>query len=278
LAAWQADHFSPSPKVKLFYRALVPEKVKGHVLVIHGYAEHSGRYLPIMEALAANGYAAWAPDHRGCGRSTKRLGDMKSYERILADLVVFKEYIKLHFNAVPVFLLGHSLGASLALALAGRSPGGIRGVIAIAAMIMIPDYISPFLLKLSRVSAALFPRLQAQPFKKNSVSRDEKVLDAARQDPLYYRGKIMARTGYQMIVGIKMTRALLPSISAPLLLLHGGGDRIMPPQGSRYILDTVRGKDKTLRVFDNLYHEILNEPEKEEVFKTILGWIEKHNA
>ncbi len=122
------------------------------------------------------------------------------------------------------------------------------------------------------------PRLRVQDFRMEDTCRDRAVLEAARRDPLYYRGKMMSRTGCQMLYGIKRARGLLSSVSLPLLVLHGGADRIMPPEGSPLVMDTVRSADKTLRVFDGLYHEILNEPEKDEPLEMIAGWLDAHRG
>jgi alpha-beta hydrolase superfamily lysophospholipase len=277
MVSWKENYFSPSPKIKLFYRTAIPEKPKGHIFLIHGYAEHSGRYRHVMEYFSGQGFAVYAPDHRGHGRSARVLGDMPSYEKVLSDLGAFKEYITLTYGASRIFLLGHSLGGNLVLSVGARYPENIKGAIAIAPMILIPDYVSPALLKISRIIAVLLPLLPIQRFQKEAVSHDEAVLESARRDPIYYRGKIRARTGAELIRGMEKAQSLLASFTLPLLLLHAGDDRIMPKEGSQFVMSRVASKDKTLKVFDGLYHEILNEPEKEMVFAAILGWINERN-
>ncbi len=276
MPVWKEDFFSPDRKGRMYYRVCLPENSVGLVLLVHGYAEHAGRYRHVMEYLAERGYASCAPDLRGHGRTARRLGDMDSFEGVLGDLAAFKEFVLKTYPTPRLFLLGHSLGGCLALCLSALHPGGVAGTISIAPMVLIPDYASPLLIALSGLMAALLPRLPAQAFPMENTCRDPQVLETARRDPLYYRGKMMARTGYQLLKGIKRTRALLSDISLPLLLLHGVADCVMKEEGSHYVLSTVGSRDKRLEVFDHLYHEILNEPEKERPLAVIAAWLDAH--
>jgi acylglycerol lipase len=275
---WKEDWFQTTPQLRIFYRACLPERVRGHVLVIHGYAEHTGRYVHVMEYLAERGYASYAPDHRGHGRTARCLGDMESFEKVVADLAGFKDFITTAYNARPLFILGHSLGGCLALCLSARHSTGLSGTVATDAAILIPEFASPLLIAISRVLSVLLPCLPVQAFPVKDICRDETVLEATRRDPLFYRGKVRARTGYQTIKGIRLARRWLPEITLPLLILHGGDDRVMPPAGSRFILDMVSSSDKNLIIFDHLYHEIMNEPEKKQPLSAIVRWLDAHNA
>jgi acylglycerol lipase len=275
---WKEDQYSATAGLKAFYRACLPEKARGHVIVVHGYAEHSGRYRQVMEYLAGRGYACYAADLRGHGRSARRLGDLERFDRVVDDLKAFKDFVAAEYGARPLFLLGHSLGGCLALCLSAPPAAGLAGTVVIAPTIVIPDFASPLLIAISSVLAALLPLLPAQAFPIEDISRDKAVIEAARRDPLYYRGKMRARTGYQIIRGIRRARAIAPLVSLPLLVLHGGDDRVMPPAGSRHVLESAASKDKSLVVYDGLYHEILNEPEKAQPLAAIAAWLDRHNA
>jgi acylglycerol lipase len=278
MPVWKEDYFSPDRTRNIFYRACFPEKAGAYVLIVHGYAEHSGRYKHVMEYLAGRGYASYAPDHRGHGRSARRLGDMDSFTGVVADLAAFKEFIRARAQGAPLFILGHSLGGCLTLCLAARHAAGVSGAVVIAPMILVPDFASPLLIAVSGVLAALAPRMPAQAFPIEHLSRDPAVITAALNDPHHYTGKMMARTGYQSLQGIKLARTLLKEITIPIILLHGGDDRVMKPEGSEYVLATVSSRDKTLKKFDHLYHEILNEPEKAGPLKVIGDWLDAHHA
>ncbi|MBN2351282.1 MAG: lysophospholipase [Spirochaetales bacterium] len=278
MLTWKEDRFRVSPKLKLFYRACLPDAVRGHVIVIHGYAEHSGRYRHVMEYLAGRGYACYAPDCRGHGRTARCLGDLESFDGIAGDLEAFKDFITGAFNARPIFLLGHSLGGTLALRLSGPPATGLSGAVVIAPTFVIPDFASPLLIAVSGVLAALLPRLPAQAFPIEHLSRDPAVIEAIRRDPLYYRGKMRARTGCQILHGIRRVRETAKRVSLPLLVLHGSEDRVMPTGGSRELIETVASGDKSLVVYDGLYHEILNEPERAQALGAVASWLDDRNV
>jgi len=278
MLTWKEDRFRVSPKLVMFYRACLPEAVRGHVIVIHGYAEHSGRYRHVMEYLAGRGYACYAPDYRGHGRTARRLGDMESFNGVVGDLEAFKDFVTGAFGARPLFLLGHSLGGTLALCLSDPPAAGLTGAAVIAPTFVVPDYASPLLIAISGVLASLLPRLPAQAFPLENISRDRAVLEAARRDPVYYHGKMMARTGYQILRGIRRVRETARRVALPLLVLHGSADRVMPLEGSRELIDLVASRDKSMIVYDGLYHEILNEPEKAQPLAAVASWLDDRNA
>lgn len=278
MISWQEDFIKAEDGSRIFIRRVWPAKIKARLLLIHGYAEHSGRYIQLLEFLAANCFECWALDLPGHGRSACHLGDLASFQNTLNILHSLLDFMNRENRRKKYFILGHSLGGCLALCLSAQKKGHLAGTIAIAPMILVPDYISPFLKKIAGILAYLVPQLALQPFAQENISRDEAVRDELFLDPYCYHGKIKARTGYQMLLGIEKARQLLPEIKSPILLLHGAEDKIMPVVGSQYILDTVIAKDKQLHVIPDLYHEILNEKEKETVLKLILDWLKEHCA
>jgi alpha-beta hydrolase superfamily lysophospholipase len=262
----------------LFYRFQVPARPAGVVLLLHGYAEHSGRYEWVMERLAEAGLAVYAPDHRGFGRSARPrvLADLESLEAVIRDIASLAAVSRQLLPGAPLFLLGHSMGGMLALLFALRHPEGLSGLVATGAGVEIPEYISPLLLRVSGLLSRLLPRLPAQPFAFREVSRDPQVIQAIEQDPLYYKGKMRARTGYQQLLGIREVCSGLSRLRLPLLLLHGGEDRTVSPRASEQVFQAAASADKTLKIFPGLRHEILNEPEREQVLSVILDWLRRH--
>ncbi len=264
----------------LFYRFQVPARPSGIVLLLHGYAEHSGRYEWVMERLAEAGLAVYAPDHRGFGRSARPgiLADLESLEAVIADIAALAAVARRVLPEAPMFLLGHSMGGMLALLFALRHPEGVAGLVTTGAEVEIPEFVSPLLLRISGLMNRLLPLLPAQPFEYREVSRDPQVIQAIEQDPLYYKGKVRARSGYQQLLGIREVLANLPRLRLPLLLLHGGEDRTMSPRASEQVFQSVTSPDKTLKIFPGLRHEILNEPEREQALAVILDWLRRHLA
>jgi alpha-beta hydrolase superfamily lysophospholipase len=262
--------------LKMFYRFIIPPQPKAGVLVLHGYAEHSGRYGWVMERLAQAGLAVFAPDYRGHGRSVPRggaLADLGSLEQVLAELRDVLAAARGSLPGKPWFLLGHSLGATLALLYALRNPAELRGLVLCAPAVSIPDYASPFLVRLSAVLSRLAPLLPAQKFDYLTLSRDLEVIRQVKEDPYYYRGKVRARTGYQILRAFQEAGARLAEIRLPVLLMQGGEDTHVNRSDSRRAYDRVSSPDKTLKIYPGLYHEILNEPERQEVMDLILEWL-----
>jgi alpha-beta hydrolase superfamily lysophospholipase len=262
----------------LFYRFMVPAKPAGVVLLLHGYAEHSGRYEWVMERLAEAGLAVYAPDYRGFGRSARAgaLADLESLEATIRDIAGLAAVARRVLPEARQFLLGHSMGGMLALLFAQRHPEGLSGLVTTGAAVEIPEYISPLLLRISGLMNRLLPLLPAQPFEYRQVSRDPEVIQAMEQDSLYYKGKMRARTGYQQLLGIREVRAGLSRLRLPLLALHGGEDRIIAPKASELVHQAASSPDKTLKIFPGLWHEILNEPERAQVMEMILDWLRRH--
>ena len=261
----------------LFYRSWVPMRAVGCVLLLHGY-EHSGRYEWVGEQLADAGFAVFAPDHRGFGASARpgALADMDSLEKAVEDIGRLVPIARREVPAAPLFLLGHSIGGMLALLFALRHPEGLRGLITSGAAVEIPEYISPLLLQVSGLLSRLLPLLPAQPFEYHNVCRDPEVIRRIEEDPLYYKGKLRVRTGYQSVLGIRQVREGLGQLQLPLLVLHGSDDKIISPKASEAVYAGVSSPDKTLKIFPGLWHEILNEPERRQVLELILGWLRRH--
>jgi alpha-beta hydrolase superfamily lysophospholipase len=167
------------------------------------------------------------------------------------------------------------MGGMLAVLYALRRPEGLAGLLTSGAAIEIPEYISPLLLGVSGLLNRLLPRLPAQSFEYRELSRDPRVIQALEEDPLYYKGKMRARTGYQQFLGIREVLFGLANLRLFLLLLHGGEDRTISPQASEAVFRGASSPDKTLKVFPGLRHEILNEPEREQVLAVILDWLRR---
>ena len=264
----------------LFYRFRVPARPAGVVLLLHGYAEHSGRYGWVMERLGEAGFSGDAPHIRGFGASARpgALADLDSLESAVRDVASLAAVIRRVLPGAPLFLLGHSMGGMLAALYALRHPEGLAGLVTTGAAVEIPEFISPLLLRVSGLLNRLLPRLPAQPFEYRELSRDPQVIRALEEDPLYYKGKIRARTGYQQLLGIREVLSGLSNLRLPLLVLHGAEDRTISPKASEAFFRGASSQDKTLKVFPGLRHEILNEPEREQVLAVILDWLRRRLA
>jgi acylglycerol lipase len=263
---------------ELFYRRRAPPSPRGALLLLHGYAEHSGRWGWVMDRLAEAGLAVYAPDYRGHGRSAVPpglLGDLESLERVLGELAAVWDILRAANPVVPHFVYGHSMGGSLATLHALARQSEVRALVLSAPWVTVPDYASPFLVRVVNLMAAVLPRLPVQPFDYTQVSRDPEVIRAYREDPLCYTGKTRARTGREMLRMIGEVERRARELTLPLLVLQGGDDRSVNLRDAPALYERAASADKTFRVFPGLRHEIHNEPERQEVIRVILDWLEK---
>ncbi|MFZ5918289.1 MAG: alpha/beta hydrolase [Chloroflexota bacterium] len=244
------------------------------LLIAHGLAEHSGRYAHLGQHLGGLGYSVYALDHRGHGQSDGVRADVVRFEDFLTDLHTFLGLVKEQQPGKKVFLIGHSMGGAIATLFAARHGAELSGLITSGAGVKVGGQVSPLLIGLSRLVAAVAPRLPVVVLEAEAVSRDPEVVARYRSDPLNYLGKVRARMGVQLLRGGELALQELPQIQLPALILHGTADRLADPEGSQAIYDGVRSADKTLKFYQGLYHEIFNEPEQQQVFADMAAWLE----
>jgi len=248
---------------------------RGCVLIVHGFAEHSGRYAHVAERLTALGFVVQAFDHRTHGRSD---GEPRVYlpdlRRVSADIARQARSAREAAAGRPLFLYGHSLGSFFSLAALLRDPDGVSGFISSASPLDADTTVSPLLLRLADLLGALWPRLPLVPVELSAISRDPAVVKAYQDDPLVHAGRMRARMCSRLNGELRGLRARLAELRLPLLVLHGGADRIAPESGSRRLFEGAGSSDKTLHIYPGLYHEVHNEPEQQQVLGDVAAWLE----
>jgi alpha-beta hydrolase superfamily lysophospholipase len=261
---------------------LVEEKSEGHipatVFIAHGYAEHCGRYRDLAEALNNAGFNVIGIDHRGHGESEGSRADIPRFEVFCEELLTL-----IHAEAGSpgnrkgkVILLGHSMGGAIATCFACRYPDELDGLILSGAAIRNEGGASPALRLIARILGSIAPQLPVKPFDADGISKDPAVVAAYKADPLVYTGGMKARMGREMLRVSGLTEEKeLSGIRIPLLIMHGGSDRLVEPECSRLLERAAGSADKTLLIFEGLFHEIFNEPEKKEVFEAAVRWLDK---
>ncbi len=269
--------FEATDGFQLFERWWVPEgETKAVVVIVHGLAEHSGRYAHVAQRLNENGYAVYTFDLRLHGRSGGAKAFAKSFDDYLADLDVFLAKVREREPQKPLFVLGHSMGGAITtLHTITRKPD-IRGLMLSAAALKMGDDISPILIGLSGIIGSIFPKLPTVKLDSGAISRDPEVIRSYDTDPLNYRGGTPARTGAEIVRATRMIGERMEEIAVPLLIMHGTRDRLANIEGSKELNERARSADKTLKLYEGLYHEILNEPEKDEVMADIIEWMNSH--
>jgi alpha-beta hydrolase superfamily lysophospholipase len=256
-----------------FLRSWLPATAPRAILAItHGFAEHGGRYAHVGEALARRGIAVHAIDLRGHGQSSGPRALVRSLDEYVDDADVMLSAA--HDGATPRFILGHSMGGAVVALAAATRPPDVRGVLLSGAVLPL-DGRRGIMSRVMRFVGRLFPRLPLAKLKATDVSRDLDIVRRYDSDPLVYRGRIKAGLAAAMIDATRRIYERTPAVSSPLLVMHGTADALASPDGSRVFHERAGSPDKTLRLYEGFFHEILNEPERDRVIADIAAWIDE---
>jgi acylglycerol lipase len=270
-------HFKGYKGLKLYYQYWLPDKrPKAVLLVAHGLAEHSGRYKNLVDYFVPKDYSVYALDHRGHGKSEGTRSYIDNFNDYLTDLKTFFDMVRKDNKNARIFLFGHSLGGLIATAYAVEHQEDLAGLITSGALLVASTSVSPALLAMAGIISALAPKMGVTVVDASGISRDKSVVDAYVNDPLVFRGKVPARMGAELARMWKQLPEQMPRIKLPVLIMHGFADQLSDPRGSKLLYERVGSKDKTLKLYDNCYHEICNEPEREQVFVDMETWLTKH--
>jgi len=253
-------------------------KPKASIALIHGLGEHAGRYAHVGKVLTDAGYALAGFDLRGHGKSGGARGHVSSLETYMQDIRQFSQLVAQRYPDTPGFLYGHSLGGLLALAYAIQYGAGLKGVVVTGPALRTALQEQKAKITMVRLLGSLLPGMTVQSgLDPAAVSRDPAVVQAYRADALIHYSTSLG-FGKAALQAIDLCFARAGELPAPLLIVHGQGDTIAYPSGSEDFAKLVRlaGGDVTMRLWDCLYHEVHNEPEKAEVFKLMIGWLDKY--
>ncbi|MBA2473612.1 MAG: alpha/beta hydrolase [Pseudonocardiales bacterium] len=283
----EQGHRNVGPGRFTYWQAWLPaDQARALVIIVHGIHEHSSRYAHVGTRLADANFAAYAADHRGHGRSGGRRANIERMTSIIEDLSSFVLFAAQRHPGLPVFMVGHSLGGLIALHYVTEphvtEPRATQARVLLDGLVVSGPAVevtagSALQRRLAGLLSALVPNLGVAAIgAEQKISRDPEVVRAYREDPLVYRGKIKARTGAEVLATMEGLPARLPRLTMPLLLLHGTDDQICALTGSAMVHDTVSSPDKTLRRYQGLYHEVFNEPEREQILTDLLCWLDQH--
>lgn len=267
--------FKGRKDVEIFWQSWMPARPpKAVVVVVHGLGEHSGRYAHVAQALVDADCAVYAMDHRGHGKSGGPRTFIDSFANTVEDIDTVVELARKANPRKPTFLLGHSMGGALALSYALRNPGKLKALILSGPAVAL-DGAPPMMKPIARLLSTLAPKLGMFAVAPELVSRDPAVVADYASDPLNAHGKVPARTLGEIVKFVELLPVLLPALQMPLLIQHGRDDKLAGVAGSEMVIDRVSSKDKTLKIYDGLYHEIFNElpADRARVLKDLRDWI-----
>lgn len=273
------DGYFPGKKNLSIYRQTwLPDGViRAVVVIVHGLGEHSARYRQVAEHLVQSGCAVYALDHRGHGKSEGSRAVIDRFAHAVADIDQVVELARREQRGKPVFMLGHSMGGALALSYTLQHAAKLKGLILSGPAVAL-DGAPPHLRPLSKFLSVIAPRAGLFAIPPATVSRDESVASDYVSDPLNHHGKVPARTLAEIVTFVEWLPAAAPGIKLPVLIQHGSKDVLAGLSGSEMLVHTISSKDKTLKVYDELFHEIYNElPEdRARVLADLKAWIEAH--
>lgn len=263
--------------VELFAQGWLPDgEVRDVIAIAHGYAEHGGRYGNLVERLVPQGYALYALDHRGHGRSGGKRALVDRMDWVIEDFHTFVGEVRARHGGSQVKLLGHSMGGNVAFGFALRWPEDLSGLVLSGPLI---GGSVPLGQRLAmRLFSAIAPGMGTVALPPEAVSRDPAVVAAYAADPLVTVGKVPARTAHELFARLPGYLKGAPGMQVPVLIQHGEADSLVPLAGNRAIFEAIGAPDKTVITYPGLYHEIYNEPEKDEVIGDLLRWLESHPA
>ena len=247
----------------IYFQKWTPEGTpKAVLLIAHGYAEHSGRYMNVVNHFIPLGYQVYALDHRGHGKSDGKLDEINDFSIFVADLKKFFDIIRKEYPDEKIFLIGHSMGSLISLLYTLDYQQELAGLVISGGGLSKPD------------DPPMPKRPADQPLDSSFLSRDPAVIKAYENDPLVYRGPIPQTVESGMFKGLNRLSGEAKKIKLPVIIMAGDG--VMDGTRSQNLYDSIGSEDKTLKRYPDLMHEIFNEPEHPQVMADLEEWLETH--
>lgn len=262
----------------LYWRCWLPDgKPRAIILVAHGLGEHISRYDNLVNHVVPRGFAVYGLDHEGHGKSEGQRVYVNRFQVYIDDLKMFYDMVHKDNPGLKIFLLGHSMGGLIATAYTLQHQQELTGLIVSAPLLKAGESVSGGTIIAARVLSALAPRMGVQALDSTYLSRDKAVVEAYDKDPLVFRGKITARLGSELFSTMAKVEPQMPTITLPVLIMQGSGDKLVSHEGSKTLYEKAGSKDKTLKMYDGFYHEIFNEQERAKVFADLDAWLDSHS-
>lgn len=268
------ETFEGTGGLEIFLRAWLPQGAPRAALVIcHGVNSHGGQYKWPAEQFVNSGLAVYALDLRGRGKSEGERFYVEHVAEYASDVSGTVQIAKARHPGLPVFLLGHSAGGVTSAIYVLDNASELAGFICESFAFQVPA--PGFALAAIKGLSHLAPRLPVLKLKNEDFSRDPKAVAALNDDPLTAHEVQPAMTVAALVRADERLREAFPQIKLPLLIMHGTDDKATVCQGSEFFYKTAGSQDKTLKLYEGHYHDLLNDIGKEQVVADIMGWIDK---
>ena len=277
--AWSEHRFISFDETPIFYRRLKTAEARSVLILVHGMGEHGGRYQAFAEYLAAAGVESVIPDLRGFGKSGGKRACVRCFSDFHEDLAALHGLIASEKRNLPLFLLGHSFGGLLTASyLAYRSRHRADGLVLSSPIFGIAVPVPAWRHLLGLATAWVLPDLtQPTGIPTEALTHDKGILEEYERDPLVYR-RLSSRL-YRELVGM-MGRGgdIARRLSLPVLVLQAGQDRVVSRQAAVDFYTALRSGDKELEVYEDWYHEVINEVGRDKAFSRAALWISRHSG
>ena len=254
-----------------------PKQSLYSLIVVHGVGEHSKRYLSFAKNISATNCTCYLYDQRGHGNSDGKRGHITQFEDYSNDLLKIYDLVFSESQEHPVFVYGHSMGSIVAVLFALNHQAKIKGLILTGFPFKPSIPISGYTLKLIKIISKIIP-LQSIPTMINvkQLSHDENIWNTYKQDNIINKTVTFNWISefYSALDGLKKS---LTNLELPLLIMHGGEDKIARLKGAKQAFQSIHSKDKTFQIFEGQRHELLNElpPTPNQVVDLMRDWIQQ---
>ncbi len=262
---------------KIYYQAWLPEAAcKAVLLVVHGLAEHSGRYMNVVNHFVPLDFAVYGIDHLGHGKSEGARVYVERFTDYTDTLKIYFDMVRAWHPDKPIFLVGHSLGGLIGAMYLLEHQNELAGAVLSGPLVKMAGDISPMVVFMGKLFSVLAPKAGLTALVAEGISRDPAVVQAYVNDPLVYTGKITARLAGELVAATQRITAEAAKITLPLLIVQGSEDKLVDPAGAKLLYDAVGATDKTLKVYEGFYHEVFNEPDRAQVLGDVESWLAAH--
>jgi len=260
----------------IYYREWQANNPKAIVLLIHGVGEHCQRYNALANTLNAASYTVSSLDLPNHGRSDGQKGHIESFALFQQAVLELYQRVNQAYPDKPIFILGHSMGGLITSRFLIDHQDKFKGALLSGPAIETPQEPPAWQVSLIKGIARLLPKLGLVPVDASMVSRDPKVVTAYEQDPLINKNKLTAKLLVELSNTMDEVKQKASAITLPLFIMHGTADQLTSTSGSQFLYETVASTDKSIRLYEGLYHEIFNEPEAPSIYQEVIEWLDQH--
>ncbi|MEM9273378.1 MAG: lysophospholipase [Cyanobacteria bacterium P01_F01_bin.143] len=271
----QEGKFIGADGLQLYYQSWHPQAItKAIVILVHGLGVHSNIFDRVVEFLVAHNYGVYGLDLRGHGRSPGQRGYINSWREFREDLQAFHKLVREKEPNLPLFLLGQSLGGTISLDYALRFGEQLQGVILLSPALAVG--ISPLKIVIGKILSQVMPRFSLDTgIRLTTSSRDPKIITTLAEDPLRHtRGT--ARLSTEFLQTVNWIKTHTEMLQVPLLILHGGADKIVSPESSRLLFEQITFEDKERKLYPESYHVLQNDLNYQEILADLEDWLDQH--